>query len=202
MIGIVIGVAVAATLAYFVPAVDLHRERSLISVQANGGNSEVFRINLPRDRILVGLAGADISVPAGLEWPAADLLGNFQAEIFKVRDRNNVVIGVASRMASSTDETGSFIEWSVHLPARGTLYAQMDMTPTEDGYRNGAMRAGTQDYEELRGSVREHFIAEVDDPDFDVESRIELVATLVGRLEEDPDDYLADAAIDNTGASE
>lgn len=198
MIGIVIGVAAAAALAYFVPAVDLHRERSLISVQPNGGNSEVFRINLPRDRILVGLAGAENSFPAGLEWPAADLLGNFQAEIFKVRDRNNVVIGVASRLASSTDETGSFIEWSVHLPARGTMYVQMDMTPNEGGYRNGLLRAGTQDFEELHGSVREHFLAEVDDPDFDVESRIELVTTLVGRLEDDSDDYLAD----NTGATE
>ncbi len=200
--GIILGVAAAGALTYFVPAVDLHRERSLISVQPNGGNSESFRINLPRDRVLVGVAGAENSIPAGLEWPADDVLGNFQAEIFKVRDRNNVIIGVASRLASSTDEAGSFIEWTLHLPARGTIYAQMEMDPTEDGYRNGIMRAGTRDFEELSGSVREHFIAEVDDQDYDVESRIELVTALVGPLQEDTDDYLADAVADSSGGSQ
>lgn len=197
--GIILGVLGAVALSHFVPAVDLHRERSLISVQANGGNSEVFRINLPRDRVLVGLAGADNSIPAGLKWPDEAALGDFQAEIFKVRDRNNVIIGVASRLASSTEETGSFIEWTLHLPARGTLYAQMELIPTEDGYRNGTMRAGTRDFETLSGSVREHFIAEVEDQDYDVESRIELVAALVGPRQEDADDYLADATANNTG---
>ena len=197
--GIFLGIAGAVALSHFVPAVDLHRERSLVSVQANGGNSETFRINLPRDRILVGLAGGDNSVPAGVEWPDRDILGDFQAEIFKVRDRNNVIIGVASRLASSTEETGSFIEWTLHLPARGTIYVQMDLEPAEDGYRDGTMRAGTREFEELSGSVREHFIAEIEEQDYDVESRIELVAALVGPMQEDPDDYLVDAVVDNAG---
>ena len=191
--GIILGIAGSAALSYFVPAVDLHRERSLISVQSNGGNSEVFRIDLPRDRILVGLAGAENGFPAGLQWPTDALLGNFQAEVFKVRDRNNTVIGVASRLASSTEESGGFIEWTVHLPARGTLYAQMDLQPSESGYRNGSMRAGTRDFEELRGSVREHFIADIDDKDYDVESRIELVTALIGPLDGDTEDYLANS---------
>ena len=185
------GLASAGALTYFVPAVDLHRERSLVSVQANGGNSEVFRIDLPRDRVLVGLAGRENSFPAGLLWPTDESLGNFQAEIFKVRDRNNVVIGVASRLASSTEETGGFIEWTIHLPARGTIYAQMDLNPADGGYRDGTMRSGTRDFETLRGSIREHFIADIEDKDYDIESRIELVTALVGPLDEDPDDYLA-----------
>lgn len=189
--GIILGLAGSAALSYFVPAVDLHRERSLISVQANGGNSEVFRIDLPRDRILVGLAGAENGFPAGLKWPTDESLGNFQAEVFKVRDRNNVVIGVASRLASSTEETGGFIEWTVHLPARGSLYAQMELEPSEDGYRNGSMRSGTRDFEALRGSVREHFIADIEDKDYDVDSRIELVTALIGQLDEDADNYQA-----------
>jgi len=60
-----------------------------------------------------------------------------QAEIFKVRDRNNVVIGVASRLASASEQTGPFIEWVLHLPARGTVYLQMDLAPSADGHRNG-----------------------------------------------------------------
>ncbi len=173
-----------------------------MSVQANGGNSETFRINLPRDRVLVGLAGAEISIPAGLNWPADDVLGNFQAEIFKVRDRNDVVVGVASRLASSTETAGSFIEWSLHLPARGTIYAQMEMNPSEDGFRVGTMRAGTREFKVLSGTVRERFIAEVDDGDHDVESRIELVTALVGILEDDADDLLADTGAGAPGGGE
>ena len=173
-----------------------------MSVQANGGNSETFRINLPRDRVLVGLAGAEISIPAGLNWPADDVLGNFQAEIFKVRDRNDVVVGVASRLASSTETAGSFIEWSLHLPARGTIYAQMEMSPSEDGFRVGTMRAGTREFEALSGSVRERFIAEVDSGEQDVESRIELVTALVGLPEEDVDDMLVDTGASAPGGGE
>ena len=91
--GVVLGLASAGGLAYSVKAVDLEREFSHISVRANGGNLETFRINLPRDRIMVGLAGADSTLPAGLNWPGPDVLGGLQAEMFKVRDRNNVVIG-------------------------------------------------------------------------------------------------------------
>ena len=190
----------AGAFAWFVPVVDLHRERSLIAVQANGGNAETYRINLPKDRIMVGLPGAENSIPAGLAWPADDLLGNFQAEIFKIRDRNNVVIGVASRLASSSDASAPFIEWSIHLPARGSIYAQMDMLPAEDGYRNGSLRSGTRDFQALSGVVREHFIAEIDDEDDNVESRIELVTALIGSAEDDSE-YLADAVADNQEGS-
>lgn len=202
IVGIIAGIAGAGALTYFVPAVDLHRERSLMSVQANGGNSETFRINLPRDRVLVGLAGAENSIPAGLNWPADESLGNFQAEIFKVRDRYDVVVGVASRLASSTETAGSFIEWSLHLPARGTIYAQLEMNPSEDGFRTGTMKAGTREFEVLSGSVRERFIAEVDDGGHDVESRIELVTALVGVLEENPDDMLVDTGAGAPGGGE
>lgn len=178
--GIILGALGAGALIYFVPAVDLHRERSLISVQPNGGNSESFRINLPRDRILVGLPGVDDSIPAGLDWPGEELLGDMQAEIFKLRDDNNVVVGVASRLASSSEDTGPFIEWVVHLPARGTMYLQMDLTPTADGVRNGALRSGTQDFLILNGNVREHFVSVVEDDD--VQGRIVLETVFVAPL--------------------
>lgn len=179
--GIFLGVVGAGALVYFTPAVDLHRERSLIDVQANGGNLEVYRINLPRDRLLVGLSGSVGSIPAGLDWPGEELLGDMQAELFKVRNRENAVIGVASRLASSTEDTGPFIEWALHLPARGTIYAQMELSPSVDGYRNGKLRAGTRDFEELTGSVREQFVAGVAG-DEESQGRIELHATLVAPL--------------------
>ena len=199
IIGIILGVAGSGAAVYFVPAVDLHRERSLVSVQPNGGNSETFHINLPGDRVMVGLAGAEISVPAGLRWPSDKRLGNFQAELFKVRDKNDVVVGVGTRMATSTDPSGSFIEWSIHLPARGTIYANMEMEPAADGYRNGVMRSGTRDFELLSGSVQEQFIAEVEDNLYDVESRIVLVTSLIGEHQADDNPELVDVVAGTTG---
>jgi len=181
IIGIFLGAIGAGALVYFVPAVDLHREQSLIDVQPNGGNLEVYRINLPRDRLLVGLSGSVGSIPAGLEWPGEELLGDMQAELFKVRNRNNDVIGVASRLASSTEETGPFIEWTLHFPARGTIYAQMELSPSADGYRNGKLRSGTRDFVELTGTVREQFIAG-EAGEEESQGRIELQAALVAPL--------------------
>ncbi len=104
--GIALGLLGAFALTYSVPVVDLHREPSLISVRTNGGNAETYRIDLPRDRILIGLTGVDNALPAGLDWPAEELFGDLQTEMFKVRDRNDVVIGVASRLASASEATG------------------------------------------------------------------------------------------------
>ena len=182
-------------MTYSVEVVDLHRESSHISVQSGGGNLETFRIDLPRDRILVGLAGEENALPAELEWPNDALFGELQAEMFKVRDRYDVVVGVASRLASASEPTGPFIEWVLHLPARGTLYLLMDVVPAPEGHRNGRMIAGTRDFETLRGSAREQFITDVGSSDSAVEARIELVTLLVGTVSADDmllDETLAD----------
>ncbi len=180
--GILLGLVGAGVLTYSVPAVDLHREPSLMTVQANGGNSETFRIDLPRDRILVGLVGTDNALPAGLEWPGDELFGNLQAEMFKIRDRNDVVIGVASRLANASEETGPFIEWVLHLPARGTVYLQMNLTASAEGHRSGRMIAGTRDFETLTGTVRERFITDIENEDVSAGERIELITTFIGQL--------------------
>ena len=169
-------------MTYTVPAVDLHREASLISVQTNGGNAETYRIDLPRDRILVGLPAQEASLPAELKWPGEEVFGNLQAEMFKVRDRNDVVIGVASRLASASEATGPFIEWAVHLPARGTVYLQMDLAPSPEGHRNGVLTAGTRDFETLSGTVIEQFITDLDTEEYDVDGRIELITAFIGPL--------------------
>jgi hypothetical protein len=187
VIGTILGVLGTGALTWYVPAVDLHRERSHVSVLPNGGNAELFHINLPRDRILVGLPNVSNSIPAGVDWPGEAYLGDMQVELFKVRDKNNVVIGVASRLASASSESGSFIEWSVHLPARGTMYVNMEITPSADGFRSGELLVGTRDFATLSGSVRELFISDISDADdlgdeSDVQARIQLEAALVGPL--------------------
>jgi len=180
-VGIILGALGAGALAWYTPVVDLHRERSLVSVLPNGGNIEEFHINLPRDRILVGLPDAANSIPGGLEWPGAQYLGDMQAEIFKIRDSNEKVIGIGSRLASAAEPSGSFIEWALHFPARGTMYVKTEITPSADGLRNGVLISGTRDFAILHGSVREEFVSVVDD-DPDIQGRIRLEAGLVGEL--------------------
>ena len=145
-LGIVLGIAAAAALVYFFPVVDQHRENSLISVHTNGGNSESFHIRLPDDRIVAGAAGTRSSTPPGLEWPEYDFLKNIQTELFKVRNENGVVVGAASRMSGNSEQHGSFVEWMVHLPARGTMFVAMAPSLSPDGYREGSLRAGTREF--------------------------------------------------------
>lgn len=184
ILGVVIGILGTAALAWHVPIVDLHRERSHISVLPNGGNAEIFHINLPRDRIMVGLPDDAGALPADLDWPGEEHLQGLQAEVFKVRDRNDAVVGVASRLASVTESSGEFIEWVLHLPARGSFYVDMEVTPAADGYREGVMRSGTRDFQALHGTMRVKLLTDVE-AEFDIENRIEIQTMLVGELGEE-----------------
>lgn len=178
-VGLIVGVLGTAAFAWKVPVVDVHRERSYVSVQTNGGNRENFRINLPEDRILVGLPEAGSSIPAGLKWPGRKYLGDMQAELFKIRDRENTVIGVGSRLASSSESSGAFIEWALHFPARGTLYVELQVTPSADGFRNGTVQSGTREFANFNGNVRERFVSAKNN-DGDNQGHIEIETVLVG----------------------
>ncbi len=174
----------AAALVYYFPVVDQYRESSLISVHANGGNSESFHIRLPDDRIMAGVSGSPRSTPPGLEWPDLDFLVNIQTELFKVRNENGVVVGAASRISGKSEQRESFVEWAVHLPARGTMYVSMAPNPSPDGYREGTLRAGTREFLTLNGVVLERYVRDDIGPDSDGAGRIELAAALVGPAED------------------
>lgn len=176
--GILFGIIAAVAVLWFLPAVDQHREPSVVSVEANGGNRETFHVNLPQDRIMAGGGGPGEPVPENLEWPGTALLAGAQAELFKLRDASDVVVGVASRIAGPGESGRPVLEWTLHLPARGTLYASMESQGNPDGYRDGALRAGTREFAELRGKVRERFFAI--DGEADGDGRIELTTVLVG----------------------
>lgn len=179
--GIVLGiVAVGATL-YFVPTVDQFREQSMIVVQPNQGNTEVFHVNVPMDRILVGVPGQENPVPAGLEWPEDALLAQTRAEMFKIRNGKDAVVGVASRIAASNDDSGDVIEWVLHLPARGSAYVLMQPLAAEDGYRAGTMVAGTREFASLHGPVTERWIANTNGGEGTSAGRIEFSTALFAR---------------------
>ena len=178
-IGLVLGLIAAAGLLYVVPAVDQVRERSIILVQANGGNIESLHVNLPIDRVLAGRADLENPVPGGLDWPDNDFLAGTQTELFKIRNADDKVVGVASRIVGGGDQP--FIEWAVHLPARGTLYLVLAGAANESGVRVGSLRSGTREFALMSGVVTERYVAADEITDHGVSGRLELTTSLVGQ---------------------
>ena len=179
--GIILGIAGGGTALYLVQVVDQHREQSMITVAPNGGNTEEFHVNVPTDRIMVGVPAESSPVPAGLEWPDAVEVAGLRAELFKIRNGKDAVIGVASRMAARGDATGSIIEWVLHLPARGSIYVTMRPDATNDGHRIGELRAGTHEFAELQGQLRERWIADKSGANDAPAGRIQLVTDFIAR---------------------
>jgi len=179
--GILLGIAAAAGALYALPAVDQHREVSLISVAVNGGNTELFHINIPTDRVMVG--GPDQApLPAGLQWPQEEIFSGLSAELFKVRNARDAVVGIAARTAAKEGEAG-VLDWIIHLPARGSMYVNMDPVPREGGYRMGQLRSGSREFQALSGFVSERWVSDTSGEEDAPAGRIELVATYVGAAE-------------------
>jgi hypothetical protein len=190
LFGILLGIAVAAGALYAVPVVDQYREVSIVSVAPNGGNRESFHINIPVDRVMVGQAGESSDLPPGLKWPKDDILANVSTEIFKVRNSKNAVIGVAARTVSKEDDA-DLIAWIIHLPARGSLFVNMETQPGESGQRIGQLRAGSREFDDLTGFVAESWVSDTSGEEDAPIGRIELLATYVGisdpRDEDEPE---------------
>ena len=169
------GAAAAVAIVYFVPAVDQHREASIIAVAKNGGNTEMFHINVPMDRIMIGASGQSNPLPPGLEWPDDLQFAHIRAELFKIRNVRDVVVGVASRMAASSDKVGDSIEWVLHLPARGSAYVTMRPEVIGGVHRVGRLRAGTREFSRLGGRLTERWVANTSDDEDAPEGRFELM---------------------------
>jgi hypothetical protein len=157
--GIVLGVVATVAALLYVPLVDQERERSVVSVLPNGGSVEVFHTNVPVDRIMIGAPAQPEPEPPGLDWPIDVDLAVVRAELYKIRNSRDVVVGVASRIAAVDPDAGDVVEWVLHLPARGSVYATMVPELVEPGLREGSIRAGTREFEEVRGLVEERWIA-------------------------------------------
>ena len=181
-----LGLAAAGGAAFVLPVTDLHRESSLISVQPNGGNSEVFQIRIPDDRILGGGKDVATPTPVSLKWPVSVGLDPLQLELFKLRNRDGVVIGLASRVAVSAPGSPGALEWVLHIPARGTLYFPMSANAAEDGYRHGLLRAGTGEFRQRTGSLRERYVTGTGDG----VGQIELQSSSLGELAPESGDSL------------
>ena len=181
-IGIVLGVVAAAGALYAFPAVDQAREPSLVSVAPNGRNIESFHVNVPMDRILVGAPGQADAVPADLHWPDEAALDGVRTEMFKIRNAHDSVVGIAARTVATRDDE-DIVDWVLHLPARGSVFANMEPNLRQGGYRDGVIRAGSREFSSLRGSLTEHWIADTSGDEDAPQGRIELQATYYGQPE-------------------
>jgi hypothetical protein len=179
--GILLGVAGAGAILYFIPAVNQAREQSLIVVHPNHGNTETFHVNIPMDRVMVGIPGQPEPLPAGLEWPDDELFAGTRAELFKLRNSKDAVVGIASRLAASDENVGDTVEWVMHLPARGSAYIQMEATPREGGFRLGDLATGTREFAPLTGRVTERWIANTTGLEDAPAGKIEIITAFVSR---------------------
>ena len=179
--GFLLGIVGTVAAAWYVPVVDQHRESSIISVAPNGGNKEMFRINMPTDRIMIGAPMQAEPLPAGLKWPTQNLFDGVRVELFKLRNTRDTVIGIASRMVADSDQIDDSVEWILHLPARGTLYVTMPAQSADGISRTGTFRAGTREFRAMQGEVSERWVPNMNDEDPGVANgHIELVTSLVG----------------------
>ena len=146
----IFGLLVAALVTTFWPLPQHLRYRSVITVPADGGRQEDFVIRWPEDRI--SRAGENREdIPAAASVGAAvleDTAGNrVSAELFRLRDSEDNVIGVASRVAGTggalADPGRSASNWLLVIPSRGALFLDQadarDMTVRQQATADGVI---------------------------------------------------------------
>lgn len=183
--GFLLGIAGAGAVLYYYPAVDQSREQSLIVVHPNHGNTESFHVNVPMDRIMIGAPAQNEPVPEGLNWPVDDQFAATRAELFKIRNGKDAVVGVASRIAANDATSGDILEWVFHFPARGSAFVIMQASPVEGGYRIGELATGTREFAPLTGKVTERWVADTSGDEDAPAGRIEIDTAFVAREAEE-----------------
>lgn len=138
VIAFVAGFLAVALAATFWPLPQHLRYRSITTVPADGGRQEEFVVHWPEDRIArpgenrSGLPAAAAAGAAVLEDSAGRRVS---AELFRLRDTEDNVIGVAGRLAGTggaiADTGRSASNWLLVIPGRGALFlAQSDVQDT------------------------------------------------------------------------
>ena len=53
-----------------------------------------------------------------------------------------MVIGLAARLTSSAEVSGTFNQWMIHLPARGSMFVSLAAGPETDNLHDNSLLAG------------------------------------------------------------
>ena len=181
-----LGLVLVLTGAYFYPLPTNVRVRSDIEPIANGGRKEDFYINLEFDR----LAPAQEVLTAPFPQKALLSVGDqvVRAELFRVRNAQREVIGLASRMTGlvpdANGEPSVAINWLVLVPGRGALLLLQKpslaagLLAESVQFQQGDMVVGDGEFSALSGSYVEATLAE----DIDGDGIDEAVLLLSTRL--------------------
>ena len=165
----VAGLLLTGLAASFWPLPGHTRYRSLTTVLPDGGRQEDFIIRWPDDRIRrngengTGLPADAVTGAAVLEDSAGQRVS---AEIFRVRDTDDNVIGVASRMAGTggaiADTNRSVSNWLVVIPSRGAIFLSQpdafDTTARQRDTLNGVIALSMMQSRALWNNTRERRI--------------------------------------------
>ena len=126
LLSLLAGVALTVASAALVPLPRHVRFPSNIEVLTNGGRQESFQVRWPQDRIALPgeLEGAyRVSDGGGVVISADGGLASI--ELFRLRDENGNVIGLASRSTAvfpgQRFDNASSSNWILMIPSRGTL---------------------------------------------------------------------------------
>jgi len=146
VIAFIAGLLAVALAATFWPLPRHLRYHAITSVPADGGRQEDFIIRWPEDRI-ARPGDRKAELPAVAAVGAAVLEDSAgrraSAELFRLRDTEDNVIGVAGRLAGTggavADAGRSASNWLVVIPSRGALFlAQSDAFDTTVRQQLGA----------------------------------------------------------------
>lgn len=147
------------------PLPDAPRLPSDATALANGGREEIFYIRLPDDR--VGSPRAATVAPFPKQAFAREGADRILAELFKVRNSEGRVIGLASKMSGTVAITDlrprGNADWMLLIPSRGALLMSTQGRPANedrvypttymglDPTRAGVIVEGTKQFEGLTG---------------------------------------------------
>jgi len=173
----VFGAVLAFLAAYFYPLPEAPRAYSQAEALANGGREESFFIRLPEDRIGSPRAAATAAFPQ--QGFSAVGQERILAELFRVRDADGNIIGLASRMngvAPAADGAPqSVTDWMLLIPGRGALMMGRGVVATGEAQEfyaerlgfsfvnSGPVVSGTGDFANLEGFYGEE--TEIDNVD-------------------------------------
>jgi hypothetical protein len=174
----VFGVLLTLIAANFYPFKGAPRLPSGATVVANGGRAEVFFVRLPEDRL-----GSPRSA-ATAEFPRAAFAAvgerKIVAELFRLRDVDGQVIGLATRLdgtvAGSEGAASRTVDWMLVIRSRGALLMSRGSIPADnslaissdwmglDAETGGIVVKGTDEFTGLVGVYVEHTeVEEIDD---------------------------------------
>ena len=165
----ILGFLLSLLAASVYPLPNAPRLRSDAAALANGGREESFFVRLPDDRLGSPRAAAvaDFPTPAF----ASDGESRILAELFRVRNSEGRVIGLASKMSGEVAAGANWArentDWMVLIPSRGALLGSTEGRPADEtreypvermGFdieRSGLLVHGTDEFEGLTGFFME-----------------------------------------------